>query len=152
KGEGQETWSYQYDAANHLVSATQTSDGTTVLLRITYLSDALGQLVGEKRWTPSGGTQVTHFGLDASGQLWVDTDGSGAVQALYGRPDGEDALAARVGGDGAVAWYLTDHQGTVRALTDGSGVVRDRISYDAFGLVTVELSPAYGGRLKYTGL
>lgn len=50
-----------------------------------------------------------------------------------------------------MAWYLTDRLGSVRDLTDGSGVVQDHLEYDSFGKVTTETSPSFGDRYKWTG-
>jgi RHS repeat-associated protein len=69
----------------------------------------------------------------------------------YVRPDGTDALAARVSSAGVVAWYLVDRQGSVRALVNGSGSIIDQITYDAFGGVVSETNASVGDRYKYTG-
>jgi RHS repeat-associated protein len=37
---------------------------------------------------------------------------------------------------GAVSWYLTDHQGSVRRVLDNSGAVSGTLAYDAFGKAT----------------
>jgi RHS repeat-associated protein len=62
-----------------------------------------------------------------------------------------DQLFARVGADGTVAWLLTDHLGSVRLVTDGSGVVKDTITYDAYGNITSETDPSWGGLYKWSG-
>ena len=41
------------------------------------------------------GTQVTRFGLDGT-DVWADLNGSNALVSRYVRPEGEDALGARV--------------------------------------------------------
>src|SRR5262249_40888570 len=49
-----------------------------------------------------------------------------------------------------VAWYLTDHLGSVRDLENGSNqAVGDHLDYDGFGDVTDTVS-SYGDRYKYT--
>src|SRR5262249_41688229 len=52
---------------------------------------------------------------------------------------------------GTAAWLLTDRLGSVRLVTDGSGVEKDRIGYGAYGKVTSESDATWGGRFKYTG-
>jgi hypothetical protein len=60
-------------------------------------------------------------------------------------------LAARVSSAGVVAWYATDRQGSVRAITNGSGTLIDTVTYDGFGNVASESNSANGDRYKYTG-
>jgi RHS repeat-associated protein len=50
-----------------------------------------------------------------------------------------------------VAWYLTDHLGTVRDIADPSGTVLDHIVYSSFGGIRSESNPSSGDRFKYTG-
>src|SRR5262249_54087861 len=52
---------------------------------------------------------------------------------------------------GAVAWYLTDYQGSVMGLADNSGSMLDERSYDAFGNITSETEPSAGDRYGYAG-
>jgi RHS repeat-associated protein len=101
------------------------------------------------RWTPQTGTVVTKSGI-LNDNVWVDLDVSGAFLTRYVRPEGLDALAAREDNHGLVAWYLTDHLGSVRALTDNAGVVQDTIQYAAFGAIMVETNRAFGGTFKFT--
>jgi hypothetical protein len=44
-----------------------------------------------------------------------------------------DQLFARVAAGGAVGWYLTDREGSIRDITNNTPVVRDHIDYDGFG-------------------
>lgn len=46
-------------------------------------------------------------------------------------------------------WYLTDHLGSIRLLTDNTGTVIDQIDYDAYGNITNETNAANGDRYKY---
>jgi RHS repeat-associated protein len=50
------------------------------------------------------------------------------------------------------AWYLTDHEGSVRDIVDTSGTVLDHIAYDSYGNVTSESSPSNGDRFKFDGM
>jgi RHS repeat-associated protein len=56
---------------------------------------------------------------------------------------------ARVGSDGTEAWSLPDHLGSVRGLMNNSGTLIDTISFDPWGKVTNESSPANGDRFKF---
>ena len=52
---------------------------------------------------------------------------------------------------GAVLWLLTDRQGSVRDVTDGSGTIVDHIDYGSFGERVAETNPSGGSRYGYTG-
>jgi RHS repeat-associated protein len=60
-------------------------------------------------------------------------------------------ILARENAEGDVAWYLTDHLGTVRDIADPSGTVLDHIAYCSFGGILSESNPSSGNRFKYTG-
>ena len=60
----------------------------------------------------------------------LETDGSGATQASYMLGDGQVLAEAR---SGTSSYSLYDGQGSVRALTNSSGVITDQYTYDAFG-------------------
>lgn len=82
---------------------------------------------------------------------WADYAVSGDVVAryLYGG-DTDEVLAWWRPGE-VTAWYLTDRQGSVVALTDNAGVVLNRIDYAAFGAVSGQTDPAAGDRFLYAG-
>jgi RHS repeat-associated protein len=83
--------------------------------------------------------------------VWADVSGSNTLQTEYLRGNAVDQLFARTQTDGTVAWLLTDRQGSVRQVTDGSGVLKDTITYDVWGNIISESAPAWGGRYKWTG-
>ena len=60
-----------------------------------------------------------------------------------------DEHLARVGGSG-IEYLLTDRQQSIRTVTDASGTVEDRITYDPFGK-TFETDPSVSGRYGWTG-
>jgi RHS repeat-associated protein len=49
-----------------------------------------------------------------------------------------------------VAWYLTDKQGSVTDLMDGTQALRDHLDYSGYGAVT-ESNPSFGDSYKYDG-
>jgi RHS repeat-associated protein len=81
----------------------------------------------------------------------VDLNGSNALQTRYVHGDALDQLFARVSAGGTAAWYLTDRLGSVRNITDNSGVVQDTLTYDPYGNVVFESTRSFGDRFKYTG-
>jgi RHS repeat-associated protein len=149
KVNGTDITTYSYDNNNHLIGVIETVGGT-LTAQATYLYDVFGNRIEEDDYA-GGVTTITRFGYDGD-NVWADVDGSNALQTRYVRPDGTDALAARVtASSSAVAWYLTDRQGSVRALTDNSGVVQDQLTYSGYGVLLTESDPSFGDRYKYTG-
>jgi RHS repeat-associated protein len=142
-------WVFAFDNRNHLTSAQKYVSGT-LTLQDTDAYDVLGQRV-EQDVTQGGVTTVTRFTYDVSGHAWADLNGSNAIQTRRVYLDALDAVFARIGSDGTEAWYLTDHQGSIRGLANNSGTLIDGISYDAFGNISSESSPANSDRNRYAG-
>lgn len=111
----------------------------------TYASDALNRLV---KITQSSG--VTEFVYDGNGRrvqeklngsvikqwVWCDgiqpaeeRDASGNVTKRF-----YSGLGEQIGG--ANYFYTTDHLGSIREMTDSTGVVRARYSFDPYGRIT----------------
>ena len=87
--------------------------------------------------------------------VYADFNSSGTLTNRYLYGPAVDMIMARLGTSGT-AWYLSDHQGSVRLLVDASsGSVLDSITYDSYGNPTEQ--PASGNitytmdRFKYTG-
>ena len=145
-----ETWTYGYDNQNHMTWALDVNNAGTTLTLATYTYDVFSQRIEKDVWTQtSGTTTVTRYGLD-NGSAWADLTGSNALQTRYLRGNIVDQLFARESA-GALSWYLTDWEGSVRNVTDNTGVVQDTITYDAFGNITSETNAAAGGNYKFTG-
>jgi RHS repeat-associated protein len=144
------TWNFSYDNANQLTSATQSAASGTVLTQANYSYDAFGNRVQSSVSQNGGAPVVTKFAYGPSG-LWADLTAAGSVQTRYLSGDQPDQWLGRADSSGAVAWLLTDHLGSVRALTDATGAVTDKLDYDAFGNVTKETAPSLTGRLRYAG-
>jgi RHS repeat-associated protein len=173
KGANAETWTYGYDHRNQMTWAEKrATDGGTLQMRADYKYDAFGNRI-EKAVDPDGagqqGTTTTRFVLDGwkvqqdslgnqadfigneNWDVWADLDGNNALQTRYLRGDTIDSLFARVSGGGTAAWFLQDRLGSVRDLTDNSGVLQDHINYDGYGNVSSESSPSFSDRYKWTG-
>jgi RHS repeat-associated protein len=150
------TWVYAYDNRNHLVSATESSGGSQQL-QISLSYDVFGNLV-EEDVTQSGSTTVTKFAQQIVGlaagwlglpRTWADLSASNQVQARRESLDGVSSLFARIGSDGTEAWYLSDHLGSTRGLMNNSGTLIDTLTFDAFGNIATESTPANGDRFKF---
>jgi len=148
-----DVWTYGYDLANHLTSAVHKDSHGTLLVQVTEKYDVFGNRVEEDVTTPGQGTTVQRFAYDLEGNVWADLDGSNNLQTrrLYADVNGQAVPFARVSAAGVVAWYLADHLGSVRDITDDTGAVIDHIDYDAFGNITNETQPANGDRYKWAG-
>ncbi len=172
KGASAETWTYGYDNENHLVWAEdRATDGGTLIMRADYTYDVFGNRIetvvtgsgtgpqapkdvryaldGWKTHLDAWDNPATFVGLE-NWDIWADLTSSNTLAMRYVHGDAVDQFFARVDGSGNVAWYLTDRLGSVRDITDGSGVVQDHIDYDGFGNITNETNTSLGGRIKYT--
>jgi RHS repeat-associated protein len=118
---------YTYDAFNQRIGVEVDPDGD-------------GQESATQRWTAYDGANP-----------YADFDGSGNLTNRYLYGPAADMILARMDSSGDVAWYLTDHLGSVRDLADPGGNVIDHITYDSFGSVLSESVPAEGDRFKFTG-
>jgi RHS repeat-associated protein len=132
--------SYTYDYHNRLTGVTV--GGTAVA---TYVYDALGRRIG----FDDNGTQT--WTVYDSQNPYADFNGSDTLQERYLYGPAVDALLARTNSGGTTAWYLTDRLGTVRDIASSAGTVLDHVSYDSFGNVLSESTPANGDRFKFTG-
>ncbi len=139
------TNSYTYDVENRLTQAT-TPTGTS-----TYTYDPLG-----RRLSKTVGSTTTRFLYDGD-QLIAETDPSGTITAKYVYGAGIDEPLTMVRGS-TTSYYHADGLGSVTALTDTTGAVVERYTYDVYGQPritnasgTVLTQSAYGNRSLFTG-
>jgi RHS repeat-associated protein len=119
-------WAYSWDSENRLKQAAL-SGGVTV----NYSYDALGRRI--QRSDSNGGT--TKFVYDGA-DVVRDLNANLTVAASYLNSLGiDDKLQRNIGG--IVSYFLTDHLGSTRALTDTSGSVGANLDYDSFGNLTI---------------
>jgi len=103
---------------------------------------------GYDGWNPAKAGAIGTSNFD----IWATFDGNGSLTTRYVNGDAVDQVFARVDQNGA-AWLYTDHLGSVRAVTGGSGALLVEANYDAFGNVT-SLSGLYQsalGSYEWTG-
>jgi RHS repeat-associated protein len=153
KTTGTDVTTYSYDTENRLVGVVETEGGTLKTVA-TYTYDVFGNRIETQEYTATGGEVTTEYAYDGP-NAWVNLDGSGMFETRQLFLPGQDQLLARISKSGTTvtpAWYLTDRQGSVRNLQsyDGS-MALDTITYDAFGQVASESSPAHGDAYKYNG-
>jgi RHS repeat-associated protein len=120
---GTSSTSYTYDAADRLTGATLPG-GTSV----SYGYDAAGRQVSQT----TGGSTTNSLWDEQSGygDVALETDGTGAVQASYTL--GGSQLLAQTRGS-TTSYMLPDGQGSVRALASSAGTLTDTYRYDAYG-------------------
>jgi RHS repeat-associated protein len=130
KTNGTDSWTYSWDYEDRLKQASL-SGGVVV----SHSYDALGRRV-QRTSTSSGTTRFIYDGAD----VIRETDGSGNTTADYlNGPGMDNKLRQTVGG--TASYFLTDHLGTTRYLTDASGSISSSVSYDSFGNVNGSSAP-----------
>jgi RHS repeat-associated protein len=147
-----EYWTYAWNATNQLTLATDYNANGSLIQSVTFKYDAFGNLVEQDVYAASNQqTAVTKFAYDAAGNIWADLNGSNQLidRRLFVNVNGQTQPFARIDASGNVAWYLTDHLGSIRLLTDNTGAVLDQIDYDAYGNITNETIAANVDRYKY---
>jgi RHS repeat-associated protein len=130
-------WTYTWDYENRLTQATL-SGGATV----TYSYDALGRRVARNS-SVNGTTRFVYEGAD----VVRDLDGAGNVIGDYLNGPGVDNKLRQIAG-GATAYFLSDHLGSTRGLTDANGAITSTVAYDSYGNVVAGSLPT---RYTFTG-
>jgi RHS repeat-associated protein len=137
KTEASGSWAYSWDYENRLKQAIKAA-GVTV----NYAYDALGRRVQQ---TSSAGA-ATKFVYDGANVI-RDLDASGGTIADYLNGLGIDnKLRHSIGG--APSYFVPDHLGTTRALSDASGNLAGSFGYESFGNLT---SGSASTRYSFTG-
>lgn len=138
-----EVTEYFWDHRNRLVTVEQRTAGSIILSE--YVYDSQGRRIAQES---NGKTLWTVYDRD---HAWVDTNGSGAVEARYLFTDRIDEILARWQPGEGTAWHLSDKLGTIRDLLNAAGAIVNNISYSAFGTILVQTNAAGGDRFTFTG-
>ena len=112
--QGTTTDAFTYDDSHARVTQVLTVGG--VATTTTYLNDPVSGAMGEKVVT--GGTTTWHDFIQAGGVLVAERFCTGSSPCSSGA---------------TWAYFVTDHLGSASVLTDGTGAVTERDSYDAWG-------------------
>jgi RHS repeat-associated protein len=121
KTDGTGTWSYLWDFENRLKQVTR-PDGTTV----SYKYDALGRRVKRGR-SDGSSTSYIYDGAD----VVRDINGDGSTVDYLNGPGVDDKL--RQASAAGTYYFIQDHLGSTRSLTNTNGNVVESVSYDSFG-------------------
>jgi RHS repeat-associated protein len=162
-GPSSTTWFYGYNDKNQMTSAIEKTTPTgTAQMTVTYDYDVFGNMIEEDVNT-GGTTTVTRYALDGwdpgkpapvgnenFDQLFQLNSSNGLVMR-YVNGDNVDQVWARISSGGTAAWYWEDRLGSVRFMTDNSGVVQDQITYDGFGNVTTQTYATFSDQHLFAG-
>jgi RHS repeat-associated protein len=133
------TWDYR----NRLVGMVSTLG--TVTYSATYTYDMHNRRIG--KWVNGVQSWTAYDGFNAV----FDFNGS-TLATRYLMGSIVDQLFARYNNaTGALSWYLPDILCAVRQIVDSNGGNLDQITYDSFGNILNETSPANGDRYKFAG-
>jgi len=131
------TISYTWDARDRLVGISGPG------LSASFVYDALNRRVSK---TINGVTMQYQY----DGKHVVAEFVGGALRATYLRHPETGELFIRTLSDGSHEYYHTDGLGSIIALTDDTGAVKTRYTYDEFGNVTMTGTPSTNP-FQYTG-
>lgn len=147
----------EYDHRNRLVVVTDKDALGTEVQRVEFAYDTLDRRIS-KTVQDAAGEVVTHFVYDREDVIldFVDDDGAAGpnepvLARRYLHGPGIDQVLAQEDATGNVLWHLTDHLGTVRDLADGTGAVKNHLTYDSFGNVVAQTDPTVATRYRFTG-
>jgi RHS repeat-associated protein len=169
------TWRYGYTVYDELAAAsrhTSADPASPALEKVTYVFDAFGRRIAERRFDAAnaltGGTNYHYDGEEVShetdlnasnvvtGQRWTThSDGvddllAVTLQAGAGPSSPTAFLSGPAAPSNVSYYYHTDHQGSVRAITDQSGAVTNAYAYDSYGTAQ-ESVESLAQRFRYTG-
>ena len=143
-------WTYTWDHHNRLTGVLEKTASGTTLVQGTYTYDALDRRIVATETV--GGATTTLATVYDGVNPYADFNGSGTLLTRYLATGGYNSYLTRIAASGTVAWYLSDHEGSIRDLASTSGSVIDHIAYDSYGNVISESSPSNGDRMKFDGM
>jgi RHS repeat-associated protein len=135
---------YHYDALDRLIEVRDTEDRR--IARYDY--DALNRRVAKERWDDTGQRIRTDYHYDGW-ELVEVVEGGRRIRYLtqdaLDAPEGMEILDA---GQTSRYYFVRDRLGSVVAVSDVTGKIVERITYDAFGVPTPS---ALGNIRLFTG-
>jgi hypothetical protein len=134
---------YTYDVGNHITKVVE----STTNLKILYLYDVDGNRVSKTVGiTNNSGIYITdpvttQYLIDEANPTGYPQvveelqNGQVVKRYIYGKESGPIGMDQLINGQWVTSFFITDGQGSVRALTDINGNVTDTFEYDAFGVL-----------------
>ena len=138
------TYTYQYDAENHLTQASGMFGGPW-----NYAYDGNGLRVRKSTSTTNG----TLYWRSITGQTIAETDLTGSTSnAAYHEYIffGGERIASRTG-NGTVNYYYFDQVGSTVTMTDGSGTPCYQATFTPYGQEEQSTTPTCSTNYKFTG-
>lgn len=148
-----EVTEFEYDHRNRLVKTTAKTSGGIITSESQFVFDVFGRRIALINDADGGGPQEairTNTVFDGD-NVWADYSAAGEAIARYLFGDTIDSNIARWRTGEGTSWYLTDHLGTVRGITDAVGMLVNQTTYDSFGQVLNEANSLIGDRFKFAG-
>ena len=128
-----ELWTYEYDLSNRLVKVNYSGSGTAELKeKAEYLYDYRGLCIAK-----TSGNETEYHEYTADGRL-IYTERSDYVADYVYSGTSIFAEVRKQNGNDETFYHHTDHLGTTEVITDESGTVVWKASYEAFGSVLCE--------------
>jgi RHS repeat-associated protein len=112
----------EWDAANRLVAVTVGNNRTE------FTCDGLGRMVGIRKLVNGSEVSRRRF-VWCNGRICEERDAGGALTKRFF----DQGVKLETGPLTGSFFYTLDHLGSIRELTDASGNVRARYSYDPYG-------------------
>jgi RHS repeat-associated protein len=142
-------WEFVWNGENQLTQA-KLVNGATSLRTVSFKYDPFGRRI-EKQVSQSGDTLTTRYVYDGEDIiLQTQSDGTTTTVTPYVHGPGIDEPLAMIKDGGQPYYYHTDGLGSIVAITDASGNIVQRYSYEAFGQLTAEY-PSFDNIYTYTG-
>lgn len=122
-----QSWAYEWNHQNHLVSARETDIAGALLTSVIFQYDALGR----RSVDSINGlfSQARVYGFD---NYWLNVDEAGNVER-YLYSDAVDRILARQKSVELLKWQLADNIGTVRLEVNATGEVSYSGRFESFG-------------------
>ncbi|PHR52486.1 MAG: hypothetical protein COA47_17795 [Robiginitomaculum sp.] len=130
-------WNYVYDTENMLLNASKAGASAS------YIYDPLG-----RRSAKTVDTVLTTFLNDGVEEI-ADYNAGGTLLRRYVHGPGVDEYLVMYTGTGTTnkSYFHANHQGSIIAMSDGSGNVTEQHSYDSYG----NSDDLTGNPFRYTG-
>jgi RHS repeat-associated protein len=145
-------WEFVWNGENQLTEAKLIDDDITtdpILRTVSFKYDPFGRRI-EKKVEQAGSIFTTSYTYDDEDiVLQVESDGTTATATQYIHGPGIDEPLAAISGS-ETSYYHEDGLGSIVAMTDASGNIVQRYSYEAFGQLTAS-DPTFDNFYTYTG-
>jgi RHS repeat-associated protein len=139
---------YSYDAQNRLIKAVSKGGSNTVIMAYDPQNRVVARMIN---------SSATYYVYD-NWKLLAEYDDYGVEDAYYVHgPRADEPLTLNIS-TGGTSYYIQDGNGNVTTMTDTSGNVIERYTYDPFGNVTItgptgttQSTSSVGNRFMFTG-